>query len=66
MNCLDCLYCKMIEKRAQLKCSENHWLKGDGSPRIIKLTRKETDEGVMVLRKYFLNAKFCSSFSSMG
>lgn len=65
MNCLDCLFCKMIDKRTQLKCAEGHWAYGDGSPRMIKLTQRETSEGAMVPRKFFEQAKHCLSFSDM-
>ena len=63
--CLDCLYCKMIERRTCLKCAAQHWVKGDGAPRMMKLSEGETNEGLMRPRQFFNQAEQCSSFSNM-
>ena len=64
-NCLDCLYCKMVNNRSELKCSEGHWEYRNGAPRVIKLQQPEANGTYMTPRKYFDQAQKCSSFSSM-
>lgn len=64
-DCLECLHCKIIQRRTSLKCAEQHWVKGDGAPRLIRLSEGETNDGRMRPRQFFSQAERCSSFSSM-
>ena len=43
-SCTDCLNCKINRVRGTLRCKARHWIRGDLSDKVMKLTPKEISE----------------------
>ena len=64
-NCLDCLHCKLINRRQNLTCKAGQWLKNDGEAKHIILQGYEVRTLNIKSRDIFQNAIRCDQMISM-
>ncbi len=64
-SCLNCLYCKNSACSTELRCKKRHWIKFDGSEKIVRKNRLEILNGKIGARKFFEDAEYCLDFEDM-
>lgn len=64
-SCLDCLYCKLINRRRELRCKVGMWQKNDLTEKFLHLTKTETITLDINMRNIFHLADQCLSFHLM-
>ena len=65
MDCLDCRHCKVTVSKGILRCKAGHWLKNDGTEKVIILRIKEFKTLHFEWRNTFNAGSRCCSMISM-